>query len=151
MRRAVAVAASCLVLLALAGCGGGGNSGLSASELRSQATHLCTVARQQTDRIPAPASPAQAAAFLDKGLVVLAPELNALRQLHPSGDLAQVYRTAIDAFAQKVSAIRAAAGSLAGTGDPVSTMKALQQQLASLEEQENGAWQALEIPACLNR
>lgn len=150
MRRAVALALSCLALAALTGCGGG-NSGLSANDLRTQATRLCTVARQQTDRIPTPASPAQAAAFLNRGLAVLEPELKALRQLHPSGDFSQVYRTAIEASAQKVSAIRGAAGALAGGGDPVTTMKALQTQLATLESQENGAWQALEIPACLNR
>jgi hypothetical protein len=149
MRRAVVLPG--LLLLALMGCGGSGSSGLSARDLRTQATRLCTIARKQTDRIAAPSSPAGAAAFLNQGLAVLQPELKALRQLHPSGDLGQVYKTAITAFAQKVDAVRTAATALAGNGDPVTTMKSLEQQLAPLEEEENGAWQALEIPACLNR
>jgi hypothetical protein len=149
MRRTVAV--PCLVLLALAGCGGAAKNSLSASDLRTQATRLCTIARKQTDRIATPTGPATAAAFLNRGLAVLDPELKALRQLHPSGDLGQVYATAIDAFAQKVNALRTAAATLAGNGDPVVTMKSLEQQIAPLEGQENGAWLALEIPACLNR
>jgi hypothetical protein len=148
MRRAVLLPG--LLLLALMGCGSA-SGGLSARDLRTQATSLCTIAREQTDRIAAPSSPAGAAAFLNQGLAVLQPELKALRQLHPSGDLGEVYKTAITAFAQKVDAVRTAATALAGNGDPVTTMKSLEQQLAPLEEEENGAWQALEIPACLNR
>jgi hypothetical protein len=149
MRRAVVLPG--LLMLAFMGCGGAAKNSLSASDLRTQATRLCTIARKQTDRIAAPTGPATAAAFLNNGLAVLDPELAALRQLHPSGDLGQVYTTAIDAFARKVNALRTAAAKLAGNGDPVVTMKSLEQQLAPLEEEENGAWQALEIPACLNR
>jgi hypothetical protein len=33
----------------------------------------------------------------------------------------------------------------------VSAVETLQQRLTPLEAQEDGAWRALEIPACLNR
>ncbi len=149
MRRSVALPG--LLVLALVGCGGSADNSLSARDLRTQATRICTIAHRQTDRIVAPATPAAAAPFLAKGIAILAPELRALQRLRASSDLRQVYMTAINAFAQKLAALRAAAAALAGVGDPIATMKALQQQLAPLEGQEDGAWQALEIPACLNR
>jgi hypothetical protein len=141
--------ALCAVIsLCVAGCGA---TSLSTQELRSQATRLCTAARHQTDRIAAPSSPAGAGPFLSRGIVALSPELSGLRQLQPAHDLAQVYSTAVSSFSQKLDALHQAAHAVAGGGDPVSAIKTLQQRLTPLEAQEDGAWRALEIPACLNR
>lgn len=143
------VAAFCaLISLCAAGCGA---TSLSTQELRSQATTLCTAARHQTDRIAAPSSPAGGGLFLSKGIAVLDPELRGLRQLQPPNGLAQVYSTAVSSFSQKLDALHQAARAVAGGGDAVIAIKALQQRLTPLEAQEDGAWRALEIPACLNR
>jgi hypothetical protein len=143
--RALLATAAALLL------GGCGSKPLSSSQLHDQATRLCTLATSQTDQIPTPASPAGSATFLKRGIAVLTPELNALRGLRPTGDVADVYSTSLDAFANKLSDLRHAVHELSGGEDPVIAVKTLQQQLAPIESQENGAWQALEIPACLNR
>ena len=82
---------------------------------------------------------------------MLDPELRGLRQLQPPSDLRQVYSTAVSSFSQKLDALHQAARAVAGGGDAVVAIKALQQRLAPLEAQEDDAWQALEIPACLSR
>jgi hypothetical protein len=146
MKRAGVVAAA--AALSLAGCGG---SSLSASELRSQATRVCNSARTQTNRIPTPTSPATGAAFISRGLAVLQAELSVLRRLQPPRDLGQVYSTAVGAFQQEVATLQSTSRDLKAGRDPITSIRALQGQLAPLESQGDGAWRALEIPACLNR
>ena len=146
MRRALLPVST--VALLLAGCGGSGH--LSGDQLRSRATALCATAGRQTERIPTPAAPAGGRAFLKRGIDALTPELRALRQLKPPDDLAQVYATGVGAFTQKLSALKAAVRDLDSGTNPVTAMTALQQRLAPIEQAEDGAWQALEVPACMN-
>ncbi len=147
MRRAVV--ASLGAALVLAGCGG--TSRLSADQLRAKAAQLCSLAGAQTARIPTPASPAGGEQFLERGIVVLGPELAGLRELKPPTELAQVYSTSISSFSQKLTAMHAAVKEIDSGANPVTAMAALQQRLAPIESAEDGAWQALEVPACLNR
>ena len=135
--------------LAVAGCGGGGQ--LSAGSLRSQATAVCTTANAQMTAIPTPSTPAATVTFLNRGITVLRPELAALKALNPSGDIAEVYGISLHAFSRKLDALTATVHNIDSGGDPVREMQALQTRLAPLESSENGAWQALQIPACLNR
>jgi hypothetical protein len=144
MKRAVLA----LAAVALAGCG---SSSLSNSQLHSQATRLCTVAGTRTERIPTPASPAASAAYLHRGLAVLRPELAALRRLHPPSDVSDVYTNTVKSFSQKLTYLQSTAQSIDGGADPVTAMRSLQQKLGPVEQQENGGWQALELPACLSR
>jgi hypothetical protein len=143
-----AAASAIVIAVLLAGCGG--SSKLSGDQLRTRATTLCADAGHQTDRIPTPSSPAGGAAFLKRGVAVLEPELAGLKVLKPPTELAQVYSTSIGAFSQKVNAIKAAVRELGSGANPVTAMTALQQRLAPIELAEDGAWQALEVPACLN-
>jgi hypothetical protein len=143
--RALLATAAALLL------GACGSKPLSSSQLHDQATRLCALATRQTDRIPTPASPVGSSGFLKRGIAVLTPELNGLRGLRPPGDVADVYFASLGAFANKLSYLRHAVYELSAGEDPVIAVKTLQQQLAPIESQENGAWQALEIPACLNR
>jgi hypothetical protein len=146
MRRRIA-AIAVVGALGIAGCG---SKPLSSGELQTQATRVCTLASQQTNRIQTPASPAGTAVFLRQGIAAMTPALAQLRRLRPPSDAADVYSASVKAFAQKLDYLRAAAHDLAGGQDPVSTMQSLQEQLAPIVSQENGGWQALDIPACIN-
>jgi hypothetical protein len=134
--------------LFLAGCGG--SDRLNADQLRTKAAVLCTSAGRQTNRIPTPSSPAAGVAFLRSGIAALEPELSGLKALKPPTDLAQVYSTSVGAFAQKLRALKAAVQEIDSGANPVTAMTALEQRLAPIESAEDGAWQALEVPACLN-
>jgi hypothetical protein len=134
--------------LVLAGCG---SKPLSTTELTNDATRVCTIASRQTDLIPTPASPAGTAAYLRRGIAVMTPELRGLRALRPSNDVADVYATSLGSFAKQLSYLKDTMRDLAGGEDPVIAIKTLQQELGPIESQENGAWQALEIPACVIR
>jgi hypothetical protein len=138
-----------LAVAALAG--GCGDSSLSDPALRARATQICSAATKQSDRIGTPTSPSAGAAFLRKATRVFRPELKALRGLRPSKDAASTYRTALNAFAQKLDALDTTARALASGGDPVIAIKGLQTRLTPLLAQEDGAWRALAITACVNR
>jgi hypothetical protein len=146
MRRLAAVVAV-PGALAIAGCG---SKPLSSGELHNQATRVCAVAAQRTNRIPAPASPAGTEVFLRQGVAALTPALAQLRQLRAPSEVADVYAASVKAFSQKVDDLSTAARAIARGQDPVSTMQALQQRLGPIVSQENGGWQALGIPACVN-
>jgi hypothetical protein len=143
--RAAFVAAPVATLL-IAGCGGG--SELSGKQLRARATRVCAAASLQTDRIPTPSSPAVGAAFLERGIAVLEPEYRQLAALHPPSDLAQVYSIPVGTYPRKLDALKTAARRLRHGADPAITMKSLEHKLAPLQTSEEGAWRALEVPAC---
>ncbi len=147
MKRCAAIAA--LVVLGLGGCGG--SSSLSADQLRAKATELCTLASVQTSRIPVPATPADTAAFLQRGIAVIAPELRELQQLRAPEELASVYATGTGAVAQELAALHVALAAVNRGDNPVTATKALGQKLAPLRLEATGAWSALQIPACLSR
>lgn len=137
-----------LAALTLVACG---SSSSSPTQLRSQATAICARANRQIGRIPTPSSAAGALAFLNGGSAALQPELAQLRQLQASGDATDVWRTAVRALSDQLSALQATASQIKGGADPVRATKSLQQTLAPLESEANGAWQALQIPACQNQ
>ena len=145
---AAALAVVVAVVVALSGCG---SSSLSNNQLHMQATRICALASLRTNRVPTPASPAASAAFLERGAAALTPELVGLRQLHPPSDVADVYTATISTFAQKIVALKGTAHDIARGADPVKAMQQLQQKLGPLESQENGGWQALQLPACASR
>ena len=146
MSRRAALAALAAVMLG--GCGG---SSLSNDQLRSQATRLCNLAESQTDRAATPSSPTEMTGFLEKGIAVMKPELVQLRALHPTQDLTPVYATATAALAQQLAALQRAEATIQRGDNPVTATKALGQKLAPLRMEADGAWQALQLPACLSR
>jgi hypothetical protein len=147
-RGALLAGAVSLASFVVSGCGAGT---LSMSDLRTQATHVCVSAQAQTSRIPTPASPAAADAFLRQGVRVLSPELVALRALKPPASIAEVYSTALLAFSRKLGALSGTLNRLGRGADPVGAVQMLEHRLAPIESAEDGAWQALQIPACVNR
>jgi hypothetical protein len=149
MKRLALAAFAAAVLAVLAGCGG--ESTLSGTQLQAQATSICALASSRASRIPTPSSPDGSAAFLRAGIAALTPELTGLRALRPPDDVASVYTATVGSFAQKLRDMQGAVQDLDRGDDPVSTMQDLQRKLGPLESDENGGWQALQLPACLSR
>jgi hypothetical protein len=148
MTRMASAGVLAAVALAIGACG---SSSLSNSQLHTQATRICALATVRTARIPTPSSPAGTAAFLDRGASALTPALTRLRRLHPPSEVADVYTATVGTFAQKISYLRGTARDIQHGADPVRALQQLQARLAPLESQENGGWEALELPACMNR
>lgn len=140
-----------LILLATLIGGCGASSRLSANELMRRATRVCQEAAAQTARIPSPSGPDETALYLKRGIAVMKPELEQLRALRPPGDVADVYRVSMTTFARKLEYLNAAVHDLAGGEDPIIAMRTLEKNLAPVQSQEDGAWQALQIAACANR
>jgi hypothetical protein len=137
-----------LAALTVAGCG---SSSKSPAQLREQASAICARTNGQIGRVPTPANPSGALAFLNSGIASLKPEVHQLKQLSASGDAADVWNAAIRSLSGQLSALQSAASQISGGADPVATYKTLQLTLTPLETQANNAWQALEIPACQNQ
>jgi hypothetical protein len=133
---------------ALAGCGG---DTLGAKELRSRATTACATATRQINGIGMPNSPAGGRLFLTAGVATLRPEVAALSALHPPHELAATYTSTVGQLGVIVSALDTTAGALGQGSDPVIAFKTLEQRLAPIEAQQNQAWQALGVPACVLR
>ncbi len=134
-----------IVVASLSGCGAGS---LSASQLRSAATRICSRTQRQTARIPTPSLPSQGASYLSRGLAALAGELTALRTLRPPGDLAGQYRDGLAATAGELHALDSTLKRLNAGDDPVAAIRALQRRLGALELRAQDTWRALEIPIC---
>jgi hypothetical protein len=146
-RRASAPIVALALALGAGGCGGGAPS-LSARQLRTGASRTCTVTTQRLNLIPTPELPSEGAGFLRRGIAALAPEVAALAALHPEGEMGVHFRRAQTATEQELKALRSTLTGLKAGNDPIVAIKTLQAQLAPLEKQASGAWQALRIPAC---
>jgi hypothetical protein len=146
-RRSAAVRAGAagLAALTLAACG---SDTASPAQVRSQASAICARANARIGRIPTPANAEGALAFLDKGVASLKPEVNQLKRLSVSGDAADVWNTAVRTLSQQLAALETTASKIRAGSDPVHAYRSLQQTLAPLETQANGAWEALQIPVC---
>ena len=97
---AVRLAVVLLAVVLLAGCG---SAALSDSQLRSRASRICALATVRTDRITTPTMPSQEAAFVNRGIAALTPELTALQRLRAPGDMADDYRDAVEATGAEVA------------------------------------------------
>jgi hypothetical protein len=146
-RRTLATLAATTTLLA--GCGS--TPPPSLVQLRAQATRICASAGHRLGLIATPHSEADAESFLRRAVAVLGPELTQLRKLGAPSEGADVYRTALDALSGELLALKGTIRALRRQQDPVIAFKTLQQHLGPLEAQADGAWRALQIPACLER
>ncbi len=145
MRRVAAVLAP--LAAGLVGCG---SSELSDVQLRSHANAICAATNRKASAISSPSSPDGVPAFLAKGTAVFSVELRRLRALHPPKDLKDVYDASITAFAKKLDELELTARRIRAGQDPVVAMKTLQEHLAPLESDEDHAWSALQVSACVN-
>jgi hypothetical protein len=145
-RALAAVAATAVVA---AGCSSAPPPSLV--QLRSQGARTCAAASGRLRRIPTPRTEVGGEAFLTRAIAVFGPELRELRRLSAPGDGADVYRAALDATAGELKALERAVHALDRQQDPVIAFRTLQRRLGPLETQADGAWQALQMPVCLQR
>ncbi len=151
LRRALPVLSVVLPLLlafALSACG---DDSLSASQLRTQASTICTRTTAATDRVALPSAPAQGELFLRQGLSHLRPAAARLRALRPPQDLRQRYDRAAQLAGQEVALISRSEQALARGDDPTDTVRQLAATLQPLTTEENAYWRGLDIPACVRR
>jgi hypothetical protein len=145
---AFALVASALVALGVVGCG---SPSASLVSLRGHATRVCTQAQVRGAAIRPPAVPTQTAAFLRRGIGLLRSEVAGLRALRAPSDAAHTYSTALGALARELTILTGTAHDLDRGADPFSTIKVLQRRLAPVEAENDAAWRALGVPACVNR
>lgn len=145
---AVAVVVVLVVLLLLKGCG---DKGLSADELRSQASEICVRANALTDRVAVPNAPAGGERFLREGLAIMRPALTRLQALRPQEELRADYDLAVAANARQLQLIEQAIGSIRRGEDPIDAYALLQRRLDLVTEPANRAWTRLGINACVSR
>jgi hypothetical protein len=141
------LAALAALAAALTACGSAPAPSLV--QLRKQGTSVCTRADRSFGRIATPGGEAAGAAFLRHGIAVLGPELRLLRTLTAPAEADDVYQSAISALASELTALKAAIHALARQQDPVIAFKSLEHRMHPLATQANRAWQALEMPACV--
>jgi hypothetical protein len=138
-----------LALLAAAVLTGCGALSASVIDLRKDAGRVCRHTNRAFRQLPALPSPGQAAAFLSAGIVRLRTQLARLRRVGAPHAVADIYRAALAAMGQELDALQSAAQAIHRGEDPAAAFKALGQQIAPLQSQADNAWQALDIPACL--
>jgi hypothetical protein len=136
------------VALILGGCG---SSTLSSKQLLSSATQICQNANRKAARIAVPASPAQAQAFLARGITTLTPELEQLKQLRPERSEAATFHAAVDALSRELLELRRTQQRLRHDADPVAAMESLQGRLGPLRAEGDTRWRQLGIFACVSR
>ena len=152
LRRALPVLAVLLPLLlafALGACGG--DDSLSAGQLHTQASAICTRTAAATDRVALPGAPAQGGLFLQQGLAHLRPAAARLRALKAPQDLRKRYDGAAQLAGQEVALIARSEQALARGDDPADTFRQLAAALQPLTTEENAYWRGLDIPACVRR
>jgi len=143
-----AVVALVLLVLLVRGCG---EDRLSAEELRSEAGAICTRANAVTDRVAVPNAPSGGERFLREGLAQLRPATTSLAALKPPEELEERYERAVTLARQEVMLVERAVMAIDRGEDTIDTFTALQRQLEPVLNQENAAWRALGVPACVRR
>jgi hypothetical protein len=138
-----------LALLAVAVLTGCGSVSASLIDLRRDAGAVCRHTNRTFRQLPALPSAAQAPTFLNGGIARLSTQLTKLRRVSAPHNVADVYRAALAALGQELEVLQGAERAIRRGADPATAFKALGQQIAPLQSQANNAWQALEIPACL--
>jgi hypothetical protein len=138
-----------LGLLAMAAVTGCGSVSASVIDLRHDAGVICRHSNRAFNPLPALPRQGKTVTFLSAGAARLSAELKKLRRVGPPHDVADVYGAALAAQGQELVALRHAVQAIHRGEDPATAVKELGQRLSPLQSQANNAWQALQIPSCL--
>jgi hypothetical protein len=137
-----------VIVLIARGCG---EDGLSAEQLRVQATEICAAANRVTDRIAVPNASGGGERFLVEGLAVLRPAVRRLALLQAPEELRDQYERAVAQTSARLDLIARTARQINRGGDTIDEYRALQQQLERRSIAVDASWRALGIPACASR
>jgi hypothetical protein len=138
-----------LALLAAAMLIGCGSVSASLRNLRQDAGRICRHTNRAFEPLPALPTQGRAASYLSTGVARLGTQLARLRRLSAPHDVADVYSAALGVLGQELSVLRRKVTAIRRGQDPAVAVRALREQLTPLESQANNAWQALQIPSCL--
>jgi hypothetical protein len=138
-----------LALLAAAVLTGCGSVSASVIDLRRDAGVICRHTNRAFRPLPAIPPQGQAAEFLSAGITRLRTQLARLGRVRAPHAVADVYRAALAALGQELVVLQSAVRAIHRGEDPAIAFKELKQQITPLQSQADNAWQALEIPACL--
>src|ERR1700693_654533 len=138
-----------LALLAVAVLTGCGSVSASVIDLRHDAGAICRHTNRAFRPLPALLAQGQSVAFLSAGIARLRTQLTQLRRVTAPHDVADVYRAALAALGQELDVLDSAVQAIHRGEDPAFAFKALKEQITPIQSQANNAWQALEVPACL--
>jgi hypothetical protein len=135
MRVSVAALAGVLVLL-VAGCGGGSGGRLSKEDFQSQANAICAKYQKQIDAIGAPSSLDEIPDLISQILPILNKEIDEISALEPPEEL----QSDLDKMLAATDRTKAAADDLseaAKAGDQAAVQKALEEGNAASKEADD--------------
>jgi hypothetical protein len=136
--------------VAIAGCGGGDDSGgaLSADEFRTQADAICADANTRLEALDEPTGNDQVLGFLQSGLAVQQEQLDKLKALEPPNDLAGTFNEAMDLLDQQTSEIQGATDRISGGEDPQTVVSDVSPKLDSISAQSDAKAKELGLTVC---
>ena len=135
---------------AIAGCGGGDDSGgaLSADEFRTQADAICADANTRLEALDEPSGSDQVLGFLQSGLTVQKEQLDKLKALQPPDDLAGTFNEAMDLLDQQTTEIQGAADRISDGEDPEAVINDVSAELDSISDQADAKAKELGLEVC---
>ena len=146
MARGVWTLATCVAMLALAGCGG--DEQLTEAELREQANAICARYEKQIDEVPVPSSVDQIPAYVGKAAPIVEDEIEALKELDPPDEDEETFDQMI-AEAEKTLAAGKSLSEAAGKGDDAAVEKALNEGNVASEKADEHA-RSLGLTECID-
>lgn len=135
---------------AIAGCGGGDDSGgaLSADEFRSQADAICADANSRLQALDEPTGSDQVLGFLQSGLIVQKEQLEKLKALEPPSDLSGTFDEAMDLLDQQTSEIQGAADRISGGEDAETVITEVSPKIDSVNQEADAKAKELGLTVC---
>jgi hypothetical protein len=134
---------------AIAGCGGGDDSGgLSADEFRTQADAICADADSRIEALDEPSANDQILGFLQSGLTIQREQIEKLKALEAPSDLSGTFGEATGLLDQQLSEIQGAADRIAGGEDPQAVVTELGPKIDDLSEQADAKAKELGLTVC---
>jgi hypothetical protein len=134
---------------AIAGCGGGDDSGsLSADEFRTQADAICADADTRIEALDEPSANDQVLGFLQSGLTIQREQIEKLKALEPPSELSGTFGEATDLLDQQIAEIQGAADRISGGESPDAVITELGPKIDDLSDQADAKAEELGLTVC---
>ena len=145
MRRALPA----LLLIALAGCGGSDDDGLSAAEYRKQANKLCRQSERVADRLPEAKAPDELDELFERILEVTKPYDRRLDALVPPAELRARHERAVREGDRQERYVRGLVQDLRRSDDPIPTLRKEFPKLLKMVDRSNALARSLGVDDCV--